>query len=441
VKSDLDRLMAERNYAALLIAGRAAHNPPMHYLANGAKLGEATLLVKKRGEDPVLIVDVMERDEAARAGLKFLDLAKYNYLEILKEEQGNRLRAAARLYGMIFEELEVQGDVAAFGQRDQGAAYQLLSAIVELNPGVNIVGEFGQTIFSLATATKDAEEVKRIRAVGRKTMNVVAGTEAFLTSHRARNGYLVKKDGARLTIGDVKRHIRALLSAENIVDAEDGTIFAIGRDAGVPHSRGNGRDPIALGQAIVYDIFPQEPGGGYFFDFTRTWCVGYAPPEVERAYEDVLDAYKLVMQSLKPGELCSLYQKMTCDLFERRGHPTIQSNPQTTEGYVHPLGHGIGLFIHESPMLSDFEGNADRLDPGVVVTIEPGLYYPDHPKGGFGVRIEDSVWLNPKTLKFETLAQYPKDLVLPVKPAKSQAPRTKLQTGGPSRKPRTKRTA
>ncbi|MDW8326010.1 MAG: M24 family metallopeptidase, partial [Anaerolineales bacterium] len=67
------------------------------------------------------------------------------------------------------------------------------------------------------------------------------------------------------------------------------------------------------------------------------------------------------------------------------------------------------------PSLSDYEGNEAKLLPGAVFTVEPGLYYPDHPKGGFGVRLEDSVWLNPETLKFEVLAKYPMDLVLKVK--------------------------
>jgi Xaa-Pro aminopeptidase len=82
---------------------------------------------------------------------------------------------------------------------------------------------------------------------------------------------------------------------------------------------------------------------------------------------------------------------------------------------VHALAHGVGLHIHEAPAFRDLEGNTDRLDPGVVITFEPGLYYPDHPAGGFGVRIEDCIWLNPETLKFETLASYSKELVLPIR--------------------------
>jgi len=404
--------MAERDYAALLVTGGAAHNPAMYYLTNGAKVTESTLLVKKRDEAPIIFANSMERDEAAKSGLPVVDLNEFNLSELINEENGNRLRATARLYGKIFARAGVQGTVAAFGQRDQGAALQLLTTIEELNPDIHLVGEYDHTVFDLATATKEADEVKRIRAVGRKTMKVIAGTEEFLTSHRAKNGYLVKKDGARLTVGDVKRRIHQLLAEQGIVDAEGGTIFATGRDAAVPHSRGTDRAPLALGQTIVYDIFPAEPGGGYFFDFTRTWCLGYAPPLVERMYQDVREVFNAVTKAMQPSGLCRAYQQLACGLLEARGHPTIQSNPQTTSGYVHSLGHGVGLRIHESPRFADVEGNTDRLHPGVVVTIEPGVYYPEH---DLGIRIEDCRWLNPETLKFETLASYSKNLVLKVK--------------------------
>ena len=413
MKSDLDQLMLDRQFDALLVTGGTHHNPPMYYLANGVSIGEGSILVKKRGEAPILFVSGMERDEAAKSGLRVVDLAQYKYRDLLKEEKGDRLRASARRMNLIFKDAGVTGTVAALGQNDVGAAYRLMEAISELNPAINMTGEFGANVFSLATATKDADEVKRIRAVGKKTTAIVAGTQEFLVSHKAKKGYLVKKDGSRLTVGDVKQHIRRLHLEQNVADTD--FIFAIGRDAGVPHSRGEDRDPIALGKTIVYDIFPQEAGGGYFYDFTRTWCVGYAPPEVEQAYNEVHGIFKQVLKALKPNQSCSVYQKMTVEYFEKRGHPTAQTNQETTEGYVHSLGHGIGLFIHESPSLADFEGNTDTLAPGVVVTVEPGWYYPSK---GFGIRIEDSVWLNPKTLKFEILAKYPYDLVLPVKSIK-----------------------
>jgi Xaa-Pro aminopeptidase len=413
MKSDLDSLMHERGFDALLVTGPALNNPAMYYLANGVHIGERSVLIKKRGRAPILFVSGMERDEAAKSGLRVVDFAKFKMPELIRAAKGNLLVAYAGLYSLMLAEAEVKGGtVAVYGVKEQGAAYALLNTLRELNPDITIAGEFGKSILSLARYSKDPEEIKRIKVVGKKTVQVVASTAEFLSSHRAQKGYLVKKDGLRLTIGDVKRHIRLALLEQNIVDAEGGTIFALGRDAGVPHSRGNVKDPIALGQTIVYDIFPAEPGGGYYFDFTRTWCVGHAPDEVLAAYDDVLGVFKKLMKAFRPNELCRTYQKMTCDYFEERGHPTIQSNYETTDGYVHSLAHGVGLQIHERPHFSDVEGNDDRIMPGTVFTVEPGLYYPER---GFGIRLEDTVWLNPTTLKFEPLAKYPMDLVIPHK--------------------------
>ena len=428
MKSDLDALMHDRGYAALLVTGSSVNNPPMYYLANGAKVGDTTLLVKKYGEAPVIVANSMEREEAAQSGLRVVDVNQYRFAELLKAEKGDRLRATARLYGRILADLGVRGTVAAFGQRDQGATLALLTTLNCLGLGVNVVGEFDQTVFDRAAVTKGPEEVKRIRAVGKKTVKVVAAVEAFLVSHRAQAGYLVTQEGRRLTIGDVKRRIDQLLMAEGLVDAEAGTIFSLGREAGIPHSRGVDRQPLALGQTIVFDIFPAEPGGGYFYDFTRTWCLGYAPPEVEQAYQDVLDTFKAVLKALRPSESGSVYQKLTCDILEARGHPTLRSQPGTTSGYVHSLGHGVGLKIHELPRLSEAagqgaaDGHADCLKPGVVFTVEPGVYYPERQ---FGVRLEDTLWLNPATLKFEVLAPYPKTLVLPIQGAKAKSPNPK----------------
>ena len=86
-------------------------------------------------------------------------------------------------------------------------------------------------------------------------------------------------------------------------------------------------------------------------------------------------------------------------------------NPQTEDGYVHSLGHGLGLHVHERPAFSTSANLADRLLPGSVVTIEPGLYYPGR---GLGVRLEDTVWVRPDGV-IEVLAEYPLDLVLPLK--------------------------
>ena len=411
MKSDLDRLMADRGFGAILVTGASHNNPVMYYLANGATLGEGSMLLKKRGEEPSLIVWSAERDEAAKSGLNVIDVAKYNLRNILNEEKGDRLKAAIRGREIIFSDLGIIGKVALYGMEEQGRSLVLTNAFNGYQDKVQIVGEYTDTIFDAAWTTKDPDEIERIRAVGQKTMQVVGNTAEFLQSHRASDGVLCKADGKLLTVGDVKREIRRWMMDLNIEDPE-GVIFAIGRDAGVPHSSGEDSDPIALGKTIVYDIFPREAGGGYFFDFTRTWCLGFAPPEVEKSYRDVMDTFEMLMSSMKMGDGTREHERATWEMLESRGHPSIWSDPHTTRGYIHSLGHGVGLQVHERPFFGDVEGNTDTLAPNSVVTIEPGVYYPDD--GGYGIRIEDCVWMNPATGRFEPLADYSKELVLPV---------------------------
>jgi Xaa-Pro aminopeptidase len=237
-------------------------------------------------------------------------------------------------------------------------------------------------------------------------VNDVAG---YLTAHQAKNGYLVDRQGEILTIGEVKRRINlwiAMRGAEN----PEGPIFAQGRDAGIPHSSGTLDQPVEIGKPIVFDIFPCETGGGYFYDFTRTWCIGYAPDEVLEIYNDVFDVYEKVYQAITPGKFCKEFQALTCELFEERGHPSVLSDKNTEEGYVHGLAHGIGLAVHEGPLFRNEDYNQAILQPGSVITVEPGLYYPDR---GIGIRIEDTVWVRPDG-KLETIVEYPMDLVLKV---------------------------
>ena len=157
---------------------------------------------------------------------------------------------------------------------------------------------------------------------------------------------------------------------------------------------------------ILLDIFPRPIGGGYHFDMTRTWCVGRPPQRLRQVYQDVYDCYRTVVDALRPGISCRELQKTACAFFEARGHPTIGSDPTTQVGYVHSLGHGIGLEVHEYPRLADFAGNTDVLEPGVVFTIEPGLYYPDE---GIGVRLEDT-WVLDDRERFINLCDVPFEL-------------------------------
>ena len=410
MKQDIDHLMKEEGIDALLVTGPAQHNPPMVYFTGGAHLTSADL-IKRRGSDPVLFHHPMERDEAVNTGLQTVNLCEYRLEEKRLKAGWGELETSVERYCRMFEDMQVDsGTVAIFGQGDAGEAFAVFTRLQERLPGINFVGQTGESILLKAMSTKDEGEVERIRRMGRITVEVVDKTANFLMSHAVQDNLLVKVDGTPLTIGNVKRRISmwlAALGAEN----PHGVIFASGRDAGIPHSSGEEAGLLRQGETIVFDIYPCEAGGGYHYDFTRTWCLGYAPDDVQELYNDVLTVYQQIMGELRMEGMCRAYQEMTCELFEQQGHITIKSEPQTQEGYVHSLGHGLGLNIHEYPSFRLSSANEHRLEPGVVVTIEPGLYYPER---NMGIRLEDTVWVRPDG-ELEILAEYPLDLVLHMK--------------------------
>lgn len=415
MKSDLDALMQARNLDAILVVGNAEHNPPMYYLTGGGHVSHATV-IKKRGEEAAYFHNDMERDEAAKSGLRLIPYSKYDYDALYKEADGDLLLASALRYRMMFEELGLtRGRVGVYGFYDLSAVFGTLSRLQKLLPELEFVGEPREdSIFMRAMETKDAAEVERIRRMGRITTTVVGKTRDYLTEREVRaDEVLLKEDGSPLTVGDVHAKIR-LWVAEQGAELPSGFIFAIGRDAGVPHSTGNPADLMRLGQTIVFDIYPAEAGGGYYYDFTRTWSLGYAAPEAQELYDQVKEIFDKLMDNFDVNAPFKHYHKMTCEYFESKGHQSPLNTKAPVEGYVHSLGHGVGLNIHERPFSGLTAGDDQRLAPGVVVTSEPGLYYPEK---GMGFRIEDTLWVRPDGT-IETLADYPYDFVLPMKKRK-----------------------
>lgn len=405
MKADLDRLMEERGVDAILVSGKMNGNPQLFYIANGAKVIRG-VVIQKRGEEPVFLCPPIDREEAAQSGLKVITTNQFDYEGILREKP-DFLAATIELYRRVFAALDIRGRVGFYGMADQGSAWRLLQEIEKELEGIEVYGEPDKTIIDIARATKDAAEAARIQEVGRRTAIVMGETVDFLRSHRVEAGILVQKDGTPLTIGRVHQEINRFL-AEQELDVPEAVIFAQGRDAGVPHNKGTADDPVSLGKAIIYDFGTREAGGGYYFDMTRTFCLGYAPPEVEKAYQDVKDCLEMVIGAYKVGTSVREYQRMACELFESRGHPTICSDTRSECGFVHGLGHGIGLAVHEEPFFSIQPSNKSVLEPGHIFTCEPGLYYPDR---GYGVRIEDVIWIDPAG-QIHDLTDFPKELVV-----------------------------
>jgi Xaa-Pro aminopeptidase len=412
MKSDLDALMKARDLDAILIFGDAEHNPSMYYLVGGGHVSDA-LLIKKLGKEPVLFYNDMERDEAAKSGLKTVSYEEFPERDFMDEAQDSMLMALSLRTKKILSEYGLSGGrIAVYGKTDLSEKFGILANLMKLMPEVEFVGEYKyDSVIKRAMETKDDFEVARIRQMGAVTTTVVKLVQDYLTSREVREDeVLLKEDGYPLTIGDVKSKIALWLAERGAVDVE-GTIFAIGRDAGVPHSVGNPEDLMTLGKTIIFDIFPAEQGGGYFYDFTRTWSLGYATPEAQALYDQVHEIYDKVVENLDLNASFIDYQRMTCEYFESKGHKTQLSGTVPSDGYVHSLGHGLGLNVHERPSSRLIDGPDNILKPGVVITIEPGLYYPDK---GMGIRIEDTYWVRPDG-KMELLADYPYDFVLPMK--------------------------
>ena len=160
------------------------------------------------------------------------------------------------------------------------------------------------------------------------------------------------------------------------------TIVACGPHSADPHERGFG--PLRAGQPIVLDIFPRSGTSGYWGDITRTVCRGPATAELKKMYNAVQAAQAAALKAVQAGAWTDDVHAAAAGELDRRGYKTetINGRPQ---GFINGTGHGVGLEIHEAPRVSSAVHK--KLRAGNIITIEPGLYYPDLG----GIRIEDTI--------------------------------------------------
>ncbi len=406
MKSDLDQLMITRELDGLIIECSEAFSAERDYLTGGVQITGGKI-VKKPGTAPILIVNPMEIEEGKKSGLRTLTLTDLGWQDLVKAAEGVWVNAEVPFWERCLQAAGIEaGKIGIYGVGSLNEILDVVARVGAAYPRYQFSGESGMTIFEEAYLTKDADEIARLTSIGARTAEVLAETWDYIASHRAEGETVVKADGAPLLIGDVKRFVRRALLDREL--EEHGMIFAQGRDGGFPHSRGESREALRLGQAIVFDLFPRELGGGYFHDCTRTWSIGYASDDVLRAYDEVVEAFDMAVEVIRPGMATKAVQEAVQTYLEDKGHKTTRSHPGTNEGYVHSLGHGIGMNIHERPSLSHLSN--DVFAVGNVVTIEPGLYYPDR---GFGMRVEDSYYLSADA-GLVSLTPFHRDLVIPL---------------------------
>ena len=407
LKADLDRLMRERDLDAIIVTGGEEFNSARYYLTNGAHISHGTVF-KRRDKPALLVCSRIELEEALKSGLEVKTDVELGFYDRLKACKGDTIKATALHWSDILTGLGLgAGRIGLYGSWQINKTIALYAGLRAELDQYDFVAEAKSTVIEEAMLTKDAAEISRLKSVAQRANDVMEIAWDYIASLRQDGEYLRDSDGERVTIGDIKAIVRRELMARGLEDTN--MIFAQGRDAGFPHSRGAADMPLQLGQSIVFDLFPRELGGGYHHDMTRTWCIGYAPPEVQEVYDTVMEAFDISIETFALNKPTHLMQEAILDYYEGRGHPTTRSHPATMEGYLHSLGHGVGIDIHERPSISHMRRD-DIFQIGNVLTIEPGLYYPER---GFGVRVED-LFIVDEHGELVSLTPFRKDLVIPL---------------------------
>ena len=368
--SDLDALMTARGIGALVVPMHESMHPSFRWITRGAKVTRG-YAIKTPGRDPLLVSYPMERDEAAATGLRTALVHDFGFDAIFRAAP-NQVSGYAELFDRILHAESATGEIAFCGN----VPFHLYHGIAELmtTRGWIVYRANGEDIIQLARKRKDKWEIDAIASVGARTEEVVDVVRESLRS------------GRRMRIGELKDIVSHEIARRGMIEDHE-TILSQGADAGVPHSRGDRDAFVERSTPIVLDIFPADRDSGYFFDLTRTFCVGPIPDDLAKIHRDVSDAFFLACERMRPGTPASSYQQLVCDFFESKGYMTMRANPAALQGYVHSLGHGVGLEVHEKPSFSLLPSNQDVIEEGDIVTIEPGLYFPDR---GIGVRIEDT---------------------------------------------------
>ena len=180
----------------------------------------------------------------------------------------------------------------------------------------------------------------------------------------------------RLHAGMTERQVQRMLEYEMLEQGSEGaafdTIAAAGANGALPHATPSDY-VIQNGDLLTLDFGATV--NGYRSDMTRTVGFGKVGPELREIYRTVLTAQQMGLDAIGPGAVCGDVDKVCRDYIDAR-YP---------DAFGHSTGHGVGLFIHEMPRVG--AGSETVLQPGHVVTVEPGVYVP----GVGGCRIEDTV--------------------------------------------------
>ncbi len=228
---------------------------------------------------------------------------------------------------------------------------------------------------------KDEQELDALRDAQRLTEGCMRYVCELIASAKPDKDGILQHDGAPLTSERIFPLID-LWFMERGASSPHGAIVAAGPVGGDCHDRGRG--PIRTGEPVIIDLFPHVKATRYHGDCTRCIVHGDIPDEVARMHACVLEAQDAAIHAIRTGVTADAVHAATIGVITKHGyHAGIPDDPDTI-AMVHGTGHGIGLDVHEPPLI---DVGGVELVRGDVLTIEPGLY---STRIG-GIRIEDMV--------------------------------------------------
>ncbi|HYA08488.1 MAG TPA: Xaa-Pro peptidase family protein [Gaiellaceae bacterium] len=348
-------------------------------------------LYAESGGRRVAVVSAFEvpRIEAADAGIEPLPPERLGIDELLAGGMPAAL-AELEVYTRACEELGIT-------DASVPAAFPLELADHLRANGVEVTVE--RELFEDRRRSKTATELDGLRRAQRACEAALDVARAMLRDADAANGALVL-GGEPLTSERIKQEIEGVFGEHGV--AGDEFIVSHGPQTAIGHELGSG--PIAPGEPIVIDLFPRDRATGVYSDMTRTYVVGEVPEELREYHRLCREALEQATAAVRPGVNGRDLMQAVCDLFAGHGYATpLTKEPGVVleSGFVHGLGHGVGLEVHERPWISR---SGDDFVPGDVITLEPGLY-----RAGFGgVRLEDILVVTDDGA--EVVTRYPYDL-------------------------------
>ena len=341
------------------------------FYATGFFAPDPFLFLRDQSGESHMVVSILEVDRARRTAKvdhvhEWDTISKHHQKKFPDEKAG-----AARLIGFFLQEHTIL-------QAQVPEAFPLGMAESLRRYGISLTVLPGS--FWTERQFKRAEEISAIEAALQLTAESMAVAIALIRSaHIGDDGWLYYQD-EQLSSERVRGEINAFLVRHGAIPQH--TIVAGGAQGADPHEEGSG--PLAAHQPIILDIFPRMEKSGYWGDMTRTVCRGQASQRLQQAWLAVKGAQEVAFQQIRAGVNGEDVHRAVGDHLTKAGFPTGRTTDGRQEGFFHGTGHGLGLEVHEAPRISQ---RNQILEVGHVVTVEPGLYYPEMG----GVRLEDVV--------------------------------------------------